>query len=88
MYESGSSSKNIFLPQTQDEDSEAEKLSPLLDAATSTDPLPLDSVIVPHGDDLEDDDDLEMKVDVREGEDELATAANSSQGTNIYSHSY
>ncbi|PNF24909.1 RING finger protein 157 [Cryptotermes secundus] len=65
--------------ETQDEDSEAEKLSPLLDAATSTDPLPLDSVMVPHGDVLEDDDDLEMKVDVGEGEGELATMANSSQ---------
>jgi len=29
--------------QCQDEDSEAEKLSPLLDAATSTDPLPLET---------------------------------------------
>lgn len=65
--------------ETQDEDSEAEKLSPLLDAATSTDPLPLDSVIVPHGDDLEDDDDLEIKVEFGEGEDELATMASSSQ---------
>lgn len=86
MYESDLSFKNVFLSQTQDEDSEAEKLSPLLDAATSTDPLPLDSVMVPHGDVLEDDDDLEMKVDVGEGEGELATMANSSQGTNICSH--
>jgi hypothetical protein len=40
--------------------------------------------MVPHGDILEeDDDDLEMKVDVGEGEDELATMGSSSQGTNI-----
>jgi hypothetical protein len=36
--------------------------------------------MVPNGD-LEDDDDLEMKVDVGEGEDELATMATSNQGT-------
>ncbi|KAJ9595510.1 hypothetical protein L9F63_013275, partial [Diploptera punctata] len=62
-----------------DEDSEAEKLSPLLDAATSTDPLPLDSVVVPTVEDLEDDDDMELKVEVGEGEDELTTMTNSSQ---------
>jgi hypothetical protein len=39
--------------------------------------------MVPHGDDLEDDDDLEMKVDVGEGEDELATMASSNQGTEM-----
>lgn len=69
--------ENVFLSQTQDDDSEAEKLSPLLDAATSTDPLPLDSVMVPPGDDLEDDNDLEMKVEVGKLEDELATMASS-----------
>jgi hypothetical protein len=51
-----------------------------LDAATSTDPLPLDSIVVPPGDDLEDDTDLEMKVEVGEVEDELVTMASSSQG--------
>jgi hypothetical protein len=51
-----------------------------LDAATSTDPLPLDSVVVAPGDDLEDDNDLEMKVEVGEVEDELATMTSSSQG--------
>jgi len=66
--------------ETQDEDSEAEKLSPLLDAATSTDPLPLDSVVVPPGDDLEDDNDLEMKVEVGKVEDDLATMAGSKVG--------
>lgn len=69
--------KNVFLSQTQDEDSEAEKLSPLLDAATSTDPLPLDSVMVPPGDDLDDDNDLEMKMEVGKVEDELTTMAGS-----------
>ena len=49
----------------------------MLDAATSTDPLPLDSVMVPPGDDLEDDNDLEMKVEAGNVEDELATMANS-----------
>jgi hypothetical protein len=72
--------ENMFLLKTQDEDSEAEKLSPLLDAATSTDPLPLDSVVIPPADDLEDDNDLEMKVEGGEVEDELATMASSSQG--------
>lgn len=67
--------ENVFVSQTQDEDSEAEKLSPLLDAATSTDPLPLDSVMVPSGDDLEDDNDLEMKAEVDKVEDELSTMA-------------
>jgi hypothetical protein len=52
-------------------------MSPLLDAATSTDPLPLDSVMVPPGDDLEDDIDLEMKVEVGKVEDELASMASS-----------
>ncbi|KDR23142.1 hypothetical protein L798_15224 [Zootermopsis nevadensis] len=75
--------------ETQDEDSEAEKLSPLLDVATSTDPLPLDSAVIPHDDDLDDDDDdddgvddddLELKVEVGQGEDELAAMAGSSQG--------
>jgi hypothetical protein len=47
----------------------------LLDAATSTDPLPLDSVVVPPGDDLEDDNDLEMKVEVDKVGDELSTMA-------------
>lgn len=61
-------------------------MSPLLDAATSTDPLPLDSVVVTPGDDLEDDDDLEQKTVVGEGEDELATMASSSQGKIKYLH--
>jgi hypothetical protein len=38
--------------------------------------------MVPHGDDLEDDDDLEMKVD-GEGEDELAAMASSNKGTKM-----
>jgi len=49
----------------------------LLDAATSTDPLPLDSVMVPPGDDLDDDNDLEMKMEVGKVEDELTTMAGS-----------
>jgi hypothetical protein len=40
--------------------------------------------MLPHGDDLEDDDDLEMKVDIGDGEDELASVASSNKGTKIY----
>ncbi|KAJ9574376.1 hypothetical protein L9F63_025977, partial [Diploptera punctata] len=71
--------KTVDQDEGLNEDSEAEKLSPLLDAATSTDPLPLDSVVVPTVEDLEDDDDMELKVEVGEGEDELTTMTNSSQ---------
>ncbi|XP_034252044.1 probable E3 ubiquitin-protein ligase MGRN1 [Thrips palmi] len=55
--------------ECQDEDSEAEKLSPLLDAATSTDPSPQDSpaVCVSATVDIEEvedcSDDLDIKVD-------------------------
>ena len=55
-------------------------MSPLLDAATSTDPLPLDSVVVTSGEDLEDDDDMELKVEVGEVEDELGNMTTSGQG--------
>ncbi|XP_068082201.1 probable E3 ubiquitin-protein ligase MGRN1 [Anabrus simplex] len=54
--------------ETVDDDSEAEKLSPLLDAATNTNPVPLDSVVVndlgDDDDDTNEEDDLELTVEV------------------------
>ncbi|KAK7868651.1 hypothetical protein R5R35_006949 [Gryllus longicercus] len=54
--------------ETPDEDSEAEKLSPLLDAATNTNPVPLESVVVSDlaadEEEEEEDEELELKVEV------------------------
>nr|CAD7443160.1 unnamed protein product [Timema bartmani] len=51
--------------QTVDEDSESEKLSPLLDAATSTNPQAVDCAVPTSADELDlDEDDMELKVEM------------------------
>ncbi|XP_063225764.1 E3 ubiquitin-protein ligase MGRN1 isoform X2 [Bacillus rossius redtenbacheri] len=59
--------------ETVDDDSEAEKLSPLLDAAT----VPLDVADLPPVDDLDEEDDVELKVELQEEE---ALTSATSQG--------
>nr|CAD7202166.1 unnamed protein product [Timema douglasi] len=63
--------------QTVDEDSESEKLSPLLDAATSTNPLAVDCAVPTPADELDlDEDDMELKVEMLPEDKRIVTMTN------------
>nr|CAD7408263.1 unnamed protein product [Timema cristinae] len=67
--------------QTVDEDSESEKLSPLLDAATSTNPLAVDCAVATSADELDlDEDDMELKVEMLPEDKRIVTMTNVTQG--------
>nr|CAD7408633.1 unnamed protein product [Timema poppensis] len=63
--------------QTVDEDSESEKLSPLLEAATSTNPLAVDCAVPTPADELDlDEDDMELKVEMLPEDKRIVTMTN------------
>nr|CAD7258934.1 unnamed protein product [Timema shepardi] len=63
--------------QTVDEDSESEKLSPLLDAATSANPLAVDCAVPTSADELDlDEDDMELKVEMLPEDKRIVTMTN------------